>query len=317
VRWAILRKGSMFADVPERLVIFVRDWIKQSDRNLLYLEAAGGVIREYIEKSVFSTDVDKFFSARIVNQQGEYHATYPLNVIRLAETLFIIRRCEGFSCLCDRFKSRDLRSTFFEASVARMFAVAGFSPQFRPEIGEIEKDFDFTATNGNEIINIEVTALTARRFSYNTIKTALNRKREQLPRDNPAAIFCIIPELWSKQQIDLNAEIERSAKRFFGSTSRVNVLVFMQERHLDVSGEGSRGALVVIRKPFKKMSPRYPTEALDFLFSGLDMSNEARAILEKRVVSMSDATDIEMLNKIVDEFRTSEFFRWVDHLHPR
>jgi hypothetical protein len=123
----------VFEDVPERLVRFVRDHLvaeTKTNRQLMYLEAAGGVIREYTGKAVFD-DSDKFFNAVKVNEAGDFSAHYPLNVLRLADTLFTLRLTPGFGEICKRFSGRDLRSTYFEAAVARRFVDRGADLDFR------------------------------------------------------------------------------------------------------------------------------------------------------------------------------------------
>jgi hypothetical protein len=305
----------VFEDVPARLAIFVRDWVKPgADRNLMYLEAAGAVIREYTGKSVFEPEPDKFFNAEIVNDAEEYSAHYPMNVIRLAETLFALRKAEGFDHLCRRFAERNLRSTYFEASVARTFSRGGLAPCFRAEIGEKKKDFDFVAVRGGEAVNVEVTALTAPRFSTNTINNALNEKRKQLPPCNASVIVCVIPEAWAHQGVDLNAEIGRAARRFFGGSERVNVLMFAQERHVSFVSDGSRGMFGLIHQAFRHLAPRQTTTLLDFLFSSSPIYEAKLFAYIEVLAAMGEQAQLEW---VMEGMRTSEFYAWVDSIHPK
>jgi hypothetical protein len=95
---------EQFRNVPEKLLVFVRDYMSEykrtGDRNLLYLEAAGGVIRQYLGVSVFTANVNRFFDARVVNDEGNLAFTYPLRVILIGESLFLLRSCKGFSEIC-------------------------------------------------------------------------------------------------------------------------------------------------------------------------------------------------------------------------
>ena len=306
----------MFEDVPDRLVRFVRDHLleeSKTNRDLMYLEAAGGVIREYTGKAVFESGVDKFFNATVANEAGDLSAHYPLNVLRLADALFTLRRSPGFSEICRRFMGRDLRSTYFEVSVARRFADNGASLDFRAETGKKGEDFDFAAAVGSETVNVEVTALTAPSFSTNTIENALNTKRKQLPPTKPAAIFCIMPEAWAHQGVNLNAETYNIPQKFFKSTGRINVVEFMQEYHLDFVSDGSRGAFAVIGKPYRNPNPRYATTLFDFLF--IESPDQ---IMRRQSMALARTLppDSPVLNELTRAFQKSEFYVWVNSLHP-
>ncbi len=94
----------LFPDVPDKLRVFVRDHMSEykrtGSRNLLYLEAAGGVIRQYLERNVFDEGNDPFMAAPLVTAQGEIWYGFPLRVILIGESLFLLRSCKGFSEIC-------------------------------------------------------------------------------------------------------------------------------------------------------------------------------------------------------------------------
>ena len=48
--------------------------------------------------------------------------------------------------------------------------MGGFEIRARPEVKVLKQDFDFEASRGHEIINVEVTALTAPIFSAKTVR---------------------------------------------------------------------------------------------------------------------------------------------------
>jgi hypothetical protein len=138
-----------FLNVPDKLMAFVRDHMleykRTGDRNLLYLEAAGGVIRQYLDRNVFGNGGDPFLTAAKINAQGGVWYGFPLRVILIGETLFLLRSCKGFHEICRRLKTRDLRSAYYEMLAAKVFFRAGFEIEARPEIGQLGSDFDFAA----------------------------------------------------------------------------------------------------------------------------------------------------------------------------
>jgi hypothetical protein len=307
----------VFEEIPERLVNFVRDHLtadSNSDRNLAYLEAAGGVIREYTGKAVFKPEVEGFFNAGPVNPAGDFSFRYPVTVIRLAESIFALRNCPGFQTVCDRFQKREVREVFFEATVARYFVRRGAIPHFRPEIGKKTADFDFYVIADDETINVEVTALTAPSFSAATLQNALEAKMKQLPKIGASTIFCVIPESWSQSGVNLDMAVTDAVNRLFRLSRRVNVVTFVQEHTVSFTADGTRGAYRVVLKPFKNLRPRTPTSKLDFLFEDQVASSAMQEIFRNPTAAL---TNPELMVAAGLETRGSDFFRWVDTLRPR
>lgn len=306
------RARARFPNVPEKLMIFVRDHMaeykKTGDRNLLYIEAAGGVIRQYLNKGFFDSEVDPFLGATTVNTQGDLWFGYPLRVILIGETLFLLRSCKGFPEICRRLKTRSLRPAYYEMLATKMFFRAGFEIDMLPEVGRRGSDFDFTAIHDDLIINVEVTALDEKEFHEKTAINALGVKRKQLPKTRPAVIFCVIPSQWETSIPDINGWVESVATKFLRGTRRVNELVFQIERHVDTAGDRSRGYFTLTAKRFSNLDPYFGCN-LDFVFSRADS-----------VPSLDDlrnaARNPKVMSALATKMRTSEFYQWVDTLVP-
>jgi hypothetical protein len=303
-----------FSDVPDKLTIFVRDHMNEfkrtGDRNLLYLEAAGGVIFQYLNRYVFEEEgVNPFLTATKVNETGDIWYGFPLRIILIGETLFLLRSCKGFSEICRRLKTRDLRPAYYEMLAAKAFFRAGFEIDVRPEIGRRGSDFDFSATRVGLTVNVEVTALKEKDFYENTAINALDRKRKQLPADTPAVIFCVIPAQWEKIGKDLNQWSEIVASQFLRSTRRINAVVFQLERHIDTSPGRTTGGFMIVSKPFTNPNPRFPCD-LNVVFRGRGPSAEGHRAIE------SVASQPEQAQELAKWLRTGEFFEWVDSLVP-
>jgi hypothetical protein len=188
------RARARFPNVPDKLTVFVRDHMTEykrtGDRNLLYLEAAGGVIRQYTGIYAFSGETDPYLKAEKINQEGGISYVFPLRVLLMGETLFLLRSCDGFDDMCRRLKEqRDLRSAFYELRVARIFFDAGFNINVRPEINKLGEDFDFEASQRDLKINVEVTALKEKEFYEETAFNALDRKENSLLQISPRLYF--------------------------------------------------------------------------------------------------------------------------------
>jgi hypothetical protein len=173
--------------------------------------------RQYIELS----DHPHPFMHNGHSEAWDYRITYQDRVCKLADYLFALQDENGFDVLVTRFKTRDPRSVFFEAMIARIFRRRGFRIKLQIETGTKGDDFDFQATQGPDKINVEVTACTNERFSDTNLRNIINAKRKQLPSTNPAAIFCILPVTWLANYSGyLNSELDRVTSEYFRATSR-------------------------------------------------------------------------------------------------
>lgn len=292
-------------------MIFVRDHMleykKTGDRNLLYLEAAGGVITQYLGLNAFAPDAPPFLGATIVSETGDLWYGYPLRVILIGESVFMLRNCKGFNEICRRPKTRDLRSAYYEMLAAKAFYRAGFEIYVRPEIGVKGKDFDFVATRSRLTVNVEVTALEEKEFYETTAINALNHKRQQLPNDNPAMIVCVIPPEWEKIGKDMDEWTAEIANNFFLTGSRrVNAVIFQVERHIDTTDDQTRGSFVIVTKSFEHPNPRFPCNLASIF--GRGSSSEMQLMIES---SKDDPLEMQAL---AERMRTGEFYDWVDSL---
>jgi hypothetical protein len=308
-----------FPNVPEKLIIFVRDHMEEfrrtRQRDHLYLEAAGGVIAQYLHKSYFANDADPFLGAREVNEQGDLWYGFPLRVILIGETLFLLRNCKGFTEICYRLKARDLRASYYEMLAAKIFVRAGFDIDMKPEkqIGQEQKklgeNFDFTAERGRFAVSVEVTALKEKEFYEKTAINALNWKRRQVPKDKPAIIFCVLPSHWEGLGFNLNEWTANVANEFFLSGSRrVNRLVFYLERHIDGPTSKAGGGFITISRSYEHPNPYFPCN-FDPIFESRGRSEITELLVEDSL------HDTESAKSLARELRTGEFYEWVDSFH--
>jgi hypothetical protein len=291
----------MFEGVPERLTAAVRDARNDFKDDSIYVMAAGLVMVEYLRKQIDDPDKPHDFLQNRKNQDGGLDWKYTVRTTSVGETLFLLRNCVGFVDICRRLKERDLRSAFYEMFAARLFHRAGYQIVAKPEVGKKGEDFDFTARKNGEVINVEVTALIAPKFSNVTVGNALRGKASQLPTTSPAIIVCAYPEQWHDPKIPPSVLFQEAVVRFFRSSRRVNAVVLVHEVHQQ-AGLDDYGGLFFGKQVFFNPSPRMTINSMQFLVSDPPMSD----------VSGTEILNQADMKRRVGYFRDSEFYRWVD-----
>jgi hypothetical protein len=297
-----------FPNVPDKLTVFVRDHMKEFERTgqrqYLYLEAAGGAIAQYLQILCFAKDSDPFLGWNKANARGEHE--FPVRIISIGETLFVLRNCKGFPEICRRLKEHDLRSAYYEMLAAKIFFRAGFEIEMWPAKQVLGEDFDFTAVRKQFAINVEVTALKEKDFYEKTAINAIHWKRRQLPKDKPAVIFCVIPAQWENLGFDINEWTASVADKFFRSGSRrVNRLVFYLER---LTKGTSGGGWITIMKTYDHPNPYFSCN-LDHIFEMSGKSELMQLIIEDSI------DNPELAKSFARQSRTGEFYEWVDSFH--
>ena len=297
----------MCENVPQWLVEKVRSigsTVGAANREQVYLDAAGWTIAQYLGFDVSKAAPDSIFE-NSANPHGTLSARTINRVILVGESLFLLRNCTGFAEFCRRLKTRDFRAALFELVSAKQFFRAGFDLHARPETLVKGDDFDFAATRGTELINVEVTAFTANDYSSNTVVNSLGQKRGQLPPTAPAIICCVIPEQWLKAAIDWDTALTEITSEFFKRTGRINAVVFWGELDLK-SSVGSGGAWGLVRKSYFHPSPRFSVVDMTYLVGG-----KLRSETVREAMATGEGEDA-----LWGSAYSSGFFRWVDSLVP-
>ena len=156
-----------------------------------------------------------------------------------------------------------------------------------PETYVKGQDFDFYVVKDGDRLNVEVTALEAKKFSAKTIPNSLNQKRKQLPDTAPAIVFVGIPNEWTNELHDWDAYLSKVTSDFFRGSQRVNTVIFLAEQIFPIPGIGI--VLLMAQKSYIHPRPRMRTNDMGFL---PPQTSELRLA------------------------RDSEFFRWIDYIVP-
>jgi hypothetical protein len=297
----------VFDNVPAWLTEKIRGLpaLQLPDRESVYLHAAGWVIARYLGKDVSSPNEDAFFDYREDTTGALWHG-HVNRVISVGESLFVLRSSPGFPEFCRRLRQRNLRSAYFEMLAAKQSFKAGFAVHARFETGVKGEDFDFRAVRSGESVNVEVTALTAKTYSVNTVLNALGQKRKQIPATAAAVLYCVLPEEWLTGRLDWDFSLFHIANQFLAGTRRVNVIVFWLEEHMNMGAGKPGGALGLTRKAYGNAEPRIPLKDSSFLFAG-----EISRVDFHRAVTTGKG-----LERLLKDSYNSDFFKWVDHMAP-
>jgi hypothetical protein len=283
----------MFENVPKRLSDYLRDAASDFDKESFYYFAAAFLAVFYIEKNLMNPETSDFLEIQRTSRGGLWYG-HVGRVILIGETLFLMRSSRGFAEFCRRMRGRDLRSTYFEMYAARMFLEGGYEIRAKPELGVRGEDFDFQAITDGQTINVEVTALTAKSFSSQTVENALHQKRKQLPDANASIIFCVLPESWATTE-NLGPLLTELTKRFFDSTGRVSAVIFVVDIHVSEKNERV-GNWSIHHVCLRHPNPRRPIRSIDFF------TNDAW-----KPTPTAPGQPPTMR-------RESEFFQWVDSI---
>jgi len=252
----------VFDDVPEEL----NRWVLNAPREVREDPFAFGnmatqaVIAFYLGKLL---DRKAPFLDYPENRAGRVPWQQTVRLTQIAQALFVLRREPGFREVCRRLSTReDLRSAAFEAFAAQLFSERGLAVLARPETGFLGQDFDFAAIVDGVEINVEATALTVTSFNAGTIKSALSKKRGQLPADKPAVIVCFVPGTWRQEAGELDGALTPIASQFLRGTKRINHLIFCEDLMFPFEAGGSASFHII---GFRNHTVRFPSPRLDEL----------------------------------------------------
>lgn len=271
-----------------------------------YLIAAICVCEEYLGRALWG-EQDPFLELGIESKSSN-SIEHLAKIILVANTLFSLRSCPGFSEMTRRMRGRSLRSTFYELWSAHYMLESGYEIFAKRETFQKGRDFDFSAVREGKTVNVEVTALTAAAFSEATLMNALNKKRKQLPSDQPSIIFCAYPESWFGIERDPADFLSDVTNRFFRGSKRVNAIVYVTEVHISAK-DMEYGGLTLRPTIATHFAPRIAVD-----LTGLyDMHNQDEPAEILQMLS-GTANDIRSAEQKVGK---SEFQSWVDSIYPR
>jgi len=256
----------MDESVHRRLNYDALKWLVEEpgmDIQMLELSLAGLVLLNYLEINALDFDGPAFFEGGVDKGTG-FSARASARVQQVANLLLEFRFTTSFDELCNRMKTRELRSSYFEGEAAGFFMRAGFEVLAKPETGVKREDFDFSATKGDVTINGEVTALSSTIYSPKTLESALKKKRSQLPDDKPAVIFCAVPHSWY-EFADLRFSLFRQTFLFFRGSKRINAVVYFFEEWIELNDGNT--AFYKSFLPITNQTARHPVD-LSLFYSG-------------------------------------------------
>ena len=196
------------------------------------------------------------------DEKSENRWIYQDRLVGLADALFQLRDCKNFDALCERFRGRETKPCFTEATIAKNIASVGFDIEVVIESGVKGEDFDFIARRDSLEISVEVTAKDASKLTAETIKNTLKAKRQQVPGDRPAILYVIIPEEWTRNGANVQKVFSEALESHFRNSKTFAAICFVWHAKIEL-GEGR--IFVLTYHSFEHPSPRHPIEDLSFL----------------------------------------------------
>jgi hypothetical protein len=266
---------------------------------VFYLSVAEIVIAECMRLKPSSTTSDPFFERPGPTDPVTWQ--YQARITSFADTLYALRVIEGFDIFCKRLRDQEAQASFYEGFSARMFLELGYRIKVRPSTGIKGEDFDFIASKGDLTVNGEVTTLQGDSYSSETVLNALEKKRKQLPKEEPGVIFIVVPESWYEPGWrPVSEALREDAAEFCGKTRRINAIIVVSEEH-ETFGMEARGWLGFRFDPILHADPRNPVAELDDFFHKLDGGGKVKPEAQRLAEMESIRTD-----------QNSEFFLWAE-----
>ncbi len=180
-------------------------------------------------------------------------------LVQIGDLLFTLRAEPGFAALCRRLKDSPLRSALFELTAAVMFKRAGFEVRSAPELAMTRYDCAFRVAKGTAAVNVAALVLDGK-YRRDGLVSALRRMRLRLPDDRSGVLLCQHPASWRKDAWDLDFELSAAARILLGQASRINYLLFSEERFTPFEGGGVISSAGFVAR---NSSARLPCPPLD------------------------------------------------------
>lgn len=160
----------------------------------------------------------------------ERRAVHVRRVIEFAEMLWNLARIEGFNRLLSQLNDPSgIEGTFAELEVGKLLKIHAVAFRFVIPQGALKQDYDLEILmpDGRKAFADTKCKIESTSISSKTIKTSLNKAREQLPPDFPGMVFIKVPGAWLKNPHEWVANdpgsetIANTIRAFLRSTGRI------------------------------------------------------------------------------------------------
>jgi hypothetical protein len=227
--------GDARADVPEPLGEWLRAIPDDISGSARYAMAGGFVVAHYLGAERLAGEDDPFL--RPGEEMPQWQITSRL--VSIAEALFVLRGHPAFAALCDRLRGKALRSVFFEASVARRFAQAGFTLQTAGAGAPDLTDCGFITPGGAPLVNLRMCCLGTEKLARKSVVEALERAGEGMAEGLPAFLCCYYPQQWLLDCWDIDFSLGSIASDFLAGRGGINQVGFYREEFAQMEAGGA------------------------------------------------------------------------------
>lgn len=186
-------------------------------------------------------------------------------VVELGDILYslCLKNRNTLTVIVERFRKRDIRTTYFEAHIASLLLQDGYAIDVREEIGVLGDDFDLNVEKDGMHIAAEVTSKSeSSSLTESSLRNTLGDKRRQLPADLPSILFIILPKHWTAST-DTESILLQATNKFFSRSKRIGCVQFVWELWFDTPiGKASAVGFIPLFHP----SPRFPLGDIGIVF---------------------------------------------------
>jgi hypothetical protein len=200
-----------------------------TDATAYHVAAAAVIMRclspEWAHRLAMGKDGSTPFSGMVEGDLLNAHRSAH-QLIKLAEMLINFQAVEGFyKRMKDLVDRPDVEATVAELQGAELLFRSGIPFRFVTEVMKKGSDYDLEAMLGGNPVACEIKCnVQDTKLNASSIKTALNKAREQLPTDKPAIVFLRIPEPWVRD-VAVDAEFKKALADVLGRTGRISAVV--------------------------------------------------------------------------------------------
>jgi hypothetical protein len=251
------------AVMPEALTRWLREIPSDIRGQARYVMAAGLMTAYYLGPERFEVDDDTFLRGDEAVEERQLAS----RLVATAEALFLLRAQPAFAGLCERLGATDLLNAFFELTIARRFAEAGFT---------IAASRDFAADRiiaqrGSEQIALITMCLRNARFKAPAVRESLDEAGARLPA-GPAFLGCLYPCRWRLDCWDLDFALGGVASGFLATAPKINQIGFYHE---EFTWSGAGGTHMLAGFTEANAAPAAPFPELAAMLRPAPLSDDA------------------------------------------
>lgn len=232
---------NLLKDIDKKLIKRKKNNSDKDQEYLQYLLSceiiANSLGLDWLQKNVFSEwNQENQFLVPKNDSDIDGFLTHS-HVVLFGDLIYTLKDCKGFDYMISCLNTKNLKSCFWEMSVAQVFLKNDYKIEFIKEKGIRGDDYDLKIFNDSSVFHVEAKSRDNPVNNIKSLKNVLTNSRDQLPKNGNGVIYISIPIGWTKQ-VNAVEDIEEVIFSFFRNTSRVKFIVIEWEEWISLSNGG-------------------------------------------------------------------------------